>query len=167
MVYKQDEQFRSWLNGLYKSRTKFNGRSSNHFRMCDSLLSTVRVFQQALTVESNSWTTPLVLRLLPSGNVSARYCWNGSMLIVSGSFILACFYNRTRESNWSVPIDCPQGPCSLVLLISHAGPLSDRAGWLITRLSNCTGRLIDPLSDSAHSRPVLNQADQFIIQLNG
>ena len=39
---------------------------------------------------------------------------------------------------------------------ARAGPLSIRAG-----------RLIDPLSDSARPRPVLNRADRFIIRLTG
>ena len=135
-VYKWAERFIHWPNGLQAGRTvqklaerlisRMNGRSYNHFRTCGSLLSTVRVFQQALTVESDSWITPLVLLLLSLGNVSARYCWNGSMLIVSGSFILACFYNCTCESDWSVPIDCSQGPCSLVLLISHPAHVQAR-----------------------------------------
>jgi len=90
------EWFINWPNGLQAGRTVYKlaerliprtkGRSCNHFRTCGSLPSTVRVFQQTLTVESNSWNTPLVLRLPSLGNVSARYCWNGSMLIASGSF---------------------------------------------------------------------------------
>jgi len=43
-----------------------------------------------------------------------------------------------------------------------AKPSSARAGLL----SNFAGRLIDPVSDSAHPRPVLNQANRFIIRLN-
>jgi len=38
-------------------------------------------------------------------------------------------------------------------------------GRLIDPLSNRVGQLIDPLSDSARPRPVLNQADRFIIRL--
>jgi len=49
----------------------------------------------------------------------------------------------------------------------RAGPLFNRAGRLIDLLSNSAGRLIDPVSDSARPRPVLNQADRFIIGLNG
>jgi len=51
--------------------------SRNYFCTCGSLPSAARVFQQALTVESNPWTTPLVLRLPSSANFSAGYCWNG------------------------------------------------------------------------------------------
>jgi len=108
MAYKWAERFIKWANGIrtiYKLAEwlipRTNGGSYNHFRTCGSLPSAVRVFQQALTVESNSqWTTPLVLCLPSSGNVSARYCWNGSMLIVFGSFILARFYDCTREGDW-------------------------------------------------------------------
>ena len=134
--------------------------SCNHYCTCGSLPSAVRVFQQALTVEFNSWTTPLVLHLLSWGNYSARYCWNRSMLIVSGGFILARFYNRTREGDWSVTVDP-----SVLSHPVHARPTF----WppqLTELLSNCAGRLIDPLSDSASPRLVLNRADQFIIRLN-
>jgi len=114
--------------------------------------------KRCMTVESNSWTTLLVLRLPSSGNVSARYCWNGSMLIVFGSFILARFYNRSREGDWSVALQpwCVRAKPSMIYdpaFSAHAGPLSNRIG-----------RLIDPLSDSACHRPVLNRADQFIIR---
>jgi len=116
--------------------------SCNHYCTCGSLPSAVRVFQQALTVESNSWTTPLVLRLLSSGNYSASYCWNHSMLIVYDRFILARFYNRTREGDWSVTVDP-----SVLSHPVHARPTF----WpcqLTEPLSNCAGQLIDPLSHS-------------------
>jgi len=93
----------------------------------------LRVFVfQALTVESNSWTTPLVLRLLSSGNVSERYCWNGSMLIASGSL-----------SNWSVTVDRPWGPWCYCNKPSsaRAGLLSDRAGLLTRFLTVQAGLL--------------------------
>ena len=112
MVYKWTKQFTSRTNSYKLAERlipRMNGTSCNHFRMCGSLPSAVRVFQQTLTVESNSWTTPLVLHLPSLGNISARYCWNGSMLIASGRFILACLYNRTREGDWSVTIDRPRG----------------------------------------------------------
>ena len=143
MVYKLAEQL----------IPRMNGRSCNHFRMCGSLPSTVRVFQQALTVESNSWTTLLVLRLPCSGNFLARYCWNGSMLTVSSSFILARLYNCTREGDWLISDHWPLS----------AKPSSTGAG----PLSNCAGQLIDPLSDSVRPWRGLNRADRFIIRLNG
>ena len=45
---------------------------------------------------------------------------------------------------------------------ARAGPLSDHAS-LLTH----AGRLTDPLSNSARPWPILNQANQFIIRLNG
>ena len=160
MVYKWAERFINWPNCLQAGWTvqklaeriipRMNGRNCSHFRMCGTLPSGVRVFQQALTVESNLWTTLLVLHLPSLGNVSARYCWNGSMLIVSGSFILASFIIV------HVNVDHPRGPCS-----SH--PVHVQARFLMTW--QC--RLIDSLSDSACPWPVINRADQFIIQLNG
>ena len=91
---------------VYKQLTR-SLVSRNHFHTCGSLPSTVRVFQQVMTVESNSWTTLLVLRFLSSGNFSVRYCWNGSMLIVSGtcSFILARFHVSYTWGDWPVTVD--------------------------------------------------------------
>ena len=105
-----------------------DGRSCNHFHTCGSLPSAVRVFQQALTVESNSWTTPLVLHLPSLVNVLARHCWNGSMLIVFGNFILTCFYNRTREGDWSVTVVMTLESLGAKPSIARAGLLSNLTG---------------------------------------
>ena len=72
-----------------------------------------------------------------------------------------------RASAIAKPSSARAGPLS-----NHTGgrliePHSNRTGRLIDPLSNRAGRLIDPVSDYARPRLVLNQADQFIIGLNG
>ena len=107
------------------------------------LTKRLRVFVfQVLTVKSNSWTTRLVLRLPSSGNVSERYCWNGSMLIASGSL-----------SDWSVTVDRPRGPwCYYKPSSARAGPLSDHAGLLTRSLT---------LTVFKSGRPVYNPVERL------
>ena len=124
--------------------------------MCGSLPSAVRVFVfQVLTVKSNSWTTPLVLCLPSSGNVSERYCWNGSMLIASGSL-----------SDWSVTVDRPWGgPWCYYNKLSSARAclLSDRAGLLTRFLTVQAGLLTRSLTLTVFKsgRPVYNPVERL------
>ena len=138
MVYKLAEQL----------IPRMNGRSCNHFCTCGSSPSTVRVFQQALTVESNSWTTPLVLRLPSSGNVSARYCWNGSILVASFSHIVIIVRLTLISDRWPPLRALLRGATCVRSRPAHV-QAHCRTSWLIDLLSNRTGQLIDPLSDCA------------------
>jgi len=137
---------------------RMNGRSCNHFRTCGSLPSALRVFQQALTVESNSWTIPLVLRLPSSENVSARYCWNGSILVASFSHIV-----------WSVTVDRSRESCYVVRRACVAVQRMCRPAFaqvsLLTRFLTAQASLLTRFLTLR--APDWNRADRFIIQLNG
>ena len=151
MVYKWTKQFTSRTNSYKLAERlipRMNGTSCNHFRMCGSLPSAVRVFQQTLTVESNSWTTPLVLHLPSLGNISARYCWNGSMLIASGSF-----------SDWSVTTDRPRGPWYGAIIISR--PLHVQAHFLTAPAYWPAFWLCAPLTSFKSGRPVYNPVERL------
>ena len=119
-----------------------------------------------LTVESNSWTTPLshlyyVCRLretFQQGTAEMAPCWLHLVASFSHVFIIV----HVKAIDQCPSVEHLKG---LALVLVRAGPLSDCAG-LYDPLSNHAGLLIDPLSDSAHPRPVLNRSDRFIIRLN-
>ena len=147
MVYKQDEQFRSWLNGLYPGW------------MVEAVTTFIRVapYQVPWGSFNKHWQLSLTCEphhLYYICHLWETFQWDTAEMAPCWLYLVASFSHVFRIVH--VNVDHPQGPCS-----SH--PAHVQARFLMT----WPCRLIDPLSDSACPWPVINRTDQFIIRLNG
>jgi len=125
------------MNGwLYKLAEwvipRTNGRSCNYFRMCGSLPSAVRVFQQLLTVEFNLWTTPLVpyiCRLQEKFGEIFWFSWilqlhdrlwnlRSMNMCLSDTFIQNCaLYNRVYTNDYHIVYNIGHWHRSIYVLV--------------------------------------------------
>ena len=169
MVYKWAKQFINWPKILQAGRTVYkllprtNGRSCNYFNsyvwqltkhregLC---LSTSIIWQSSLTCEPHRLYYNCRLReTFRRDTAEMATCWLHLVASAIDQWLLTAL-----KDLGAIIIQAVQCTCRLAFWRPRRliDPLSNRAGWLI-----------DPLSDSARPRPVLNQADRFIIQLNG
>ena len=152
MVYKL-------ANGLQAGQTVYklaerliprtNGRSCNYFRTCGSLpsawgsLSFNKRWQSSLTREPHRLYYVFRLReTFRRDTAEMAPCW---LHLVASAI-----------DQW--PLTALEGLGAIII----SRPVHVQARFL-----TWPRRLIDPLSDSACPRPVLNRANRFIIRLNG